>query len=131
MNNSEFPYVKRTQKDYSMSFKLQIVNSIENRELTAIQAVERYGIQSRSTVTKWLRKYGTFDWQNKTPYTVSKSPEQRLLELEQENRLLKKQKKTLEKQVEHADKKAILFDMMIDLAEKEYNIPIRKNSSPE
>ena len=27
--------------------------------------------------------------------------------------------------------KAIIFDMMIDLAEKEYNIPIRKNSLPE
>ena len=61
---------------------------------------------------------------------MSKTPEQRLLELEQENRLLKKQKRTLEKQVEQADKKAIIFDMMIDLAEKEYNIPIRKNSSP-
>jgi len=24
-----------------------------------------------------------------------------------------------------------MFDMMIDLAEKEYNIPIRKNSKPE
>ncbi|WP_262890278.1 hypothetical protein [Maribacter aquimaris] len=44
---------------------------------------------------------------------------------------MKKQKKTLEKQVERADKKAIIFDMIIDLAEKEYNIPIRKNSSPE
>lgn len=131
MKNSEFPYVKRTQKDYSMSFKLELVCAIENGELTATQAVERYGIQSRSTVTKWVRKYGTFDWQNKTPYTMSKSPEQRLLELEQENRLLKKQKNTLEKQVERADKKAIIFDMMIDLAEKEYNIPIRKNSWPE
>ena len=131
MNNSEFPYVKRTQKVYSMSFKLELVSAIENGELTATQAVERYCIQSRSTVTSWMRKYGTFDWQNKTPYTMSKSPEQRLLELEQENRLLKKQKNTLEKQVERADKKAIIFDMMIDLAEKEYNIPIRKNSSPE
>jgi transposase len=37
----------------------------------------------------------------------------------------------LESQIEKADKKAILFDMMIYLAEKEYNIPIRKNSSPE
>ena len=36
-----------------------------------------------------------------------------------------------EKQVERADKKSIIFDMMIDLAEKEYNISIRKNSSPE
>ncbi|MBC8770640.1 helix-turn-helix domain-containing protein [Arenibacter sp. BSSL-BM3] len=124
-------YIKRTQKDYSMSFKLKVVNEIENGELTATQAVKRYGIQARSTVTSWMRKYGNFDWHNKTPYTMSKTPEQRLLELEQENRLLKKQKRTLEKQVEQADKKAIIFDMMIDLAEKEYNIPIRKNSSPE
>jgi transposase len=34
----------------------------------------------------------------------------------------------LEKQVEAADKKAIIFDMMIGLAEKEFNIPIRKNA---
>ncbi|MBD0779642.1 IS3 family transposase, partial [Maribacter sp. ANRC-HE7] len=53
MNDSESPYVKRTQKDYSMSFKLQLVSSIENGELTATQAVERYGIQARSTVTGW------------------------------------------------------------------------------
>ena len=46
-------------------------------------------------------------------------------------KLLEKQKAFLERQIEQADKKAIIFDMMIDLAEKEYNIPIRKNSLPE
>lgn len=53
------------------------------------------------------------------------------MELEQRVKLLEKQKALLEKQVENADKKSIIFDMMIDLAEKEYNIPIRKNSLPE
>ena len=62
---------------------------------------------------------------------MPKIPEQKLLELEQEVRFLKKQKAFLEKQVEQSDKKVILFDMMIGLAEKEYNIPIRKNSKPE
>lgn len=62
---------------------------------------------------------------------MPKSPEQRILELEQKVKLLEKQKKFLEKQIETADKKAIIFDMMIDIAEKEYNIPIRKNSLPE
>lgn len=61
---------------------------------------------------------------------MPKTPEQKLMELEQENRLLRKQKSFLEKQVEQSDKKAIIFDMMIELAEKEYNIPIRKNSLP-
>ncbi len=124
-------YVKRTQKDYSMSLKLQMVESIESGKLSTTQAQRKYGIQTRSTVVNWLRKYGTFDWENQTPSNMPKTPEQKLLELEQEVRLLKKQKTFLEKQVNQSDKKAILFDMMIDLAEKEYNIPIRKNSKPE
>lgn len=79
----------------------------------------------------WLRKYGTFDWENQTPSHMPKTPEQKLLELEQKVRLLQKQKAFLEKQVEQANRKVVLFDMMIDLAEKEYNIPIRKNSKPK
>lgn len=124
-------YVKRTQKDYSLSLKLQIVQSIERGELSTTQATRRYGIQCRKTVVNWLRKYGNFDWENQTSLPMPKTLEQRLLELEQEVRLLKKQKASLEKQVEQSDKKIILFDMMINLAEKEYNIPIRKNSKPE
>ena len=124
-------YVKRTQKDYSLSLKLQIVQAIEQQKLSTTQAQRKYGIQARSTVVNWLRKYGTFDWENQTPSNMLKTPEQKLLELEQEVRLLKKQKAFLEKQIEQSDKKVILFDMMIDLAEKQYNIPIRKNSKPE
>ena len=124
-------YVKRTQKDYSLSLKLQIVKSIERGELSTTQATLKYGIQCRKTVVNWLRKYGNFDWENQTPFNKPKTPEQRLLELEQEVRLLKKQKASLEKQVEQSDKKIILFDMMINLAEKEYNIPVRKNFKPE
>lgn len=62
---------------------------------------------------------------------MTNSPNRKLMELEQEVILLKKQKVFLEKQVEQANKKAIIFDMMIDLAEKEYNIPILKNFSPK
>jgi transposase len=124
-------YVKHTQKDYPLSLKLQIVQSIEQGKLSTTEATRKYGIQCRKTVVNWLRKYGNFDWENQTPNNMPKTPQQRLLELGQEIRLLKKQKSFLEKQVEQSDKKAIMFDMMIDLAEKEYNIPIRKNSKPE
>jgi len=124
-------YLKRTQKDYSLSLKLQIVQLIEQGQLSTTQAKKQYGIQARSTVVSWLRKYGNFDWENQTPSHMAKTPEHKLLELEQEVRLLKKQKAFLEKQVAQSDRKAIMFDMMIDLAEKEYNISIRKNSKPE
>jgi transposase-like protein len=124
-------YVKRTQKDYSMSFKLQVVKEVESGEVSATGATKKYGIQGNRTVIMWLRKYGTFDWENQTPSNMPKNQEQKLLELEQKVKLLEKQKAFLEKQVETADKKAIIFDMMIDLAEKEFNIPIRKKCSPE
>lgn len=127
----ESVYTKRSQKDYSMSLKLVVVQEIESGELSTTGAQRKYGIQARSTVVNWLRKYGTFDWENQTPSNMPKSKDQQLMELEQKVRLLEKQKAMLEKQVERADKKSIIFDMMIDLAEKEYNIPIRKNSLPE
>jgi len=124
-------YVKRTQRDYSMSFKLSVVKEIESGELSTVGACRKYGIQSRSTVVSWLRKFGVFDWENQTPSNMPKSPEQKIMELEAQVKLLQKQKAFLEKQAYVADKKAIIFDMMINLAEEEYQIDIRKNSPPE
>lgn len=128
---SETNYVKRSQKDYTSSFKLQVVREVESGQLSATSAQRKYGIQARSTIVSWLRKYGNFDWENQTPSNMPKSPEQRLLELEAKVKLLEKQKAHLERQNHISDQKAIIFDMMIDIAEQEYNIDIRKNSSPE
>lgn len=124
-------YVKRTQRDYSMSLKLQIVQEIERGELSTHAAQRKYGIQARSTLIQWLRKYGKFDWENQTPSHMPKTPEQKIMELEAKVRLLEKQKAHLERQAYVADKKAIIFDMMIDLAEEEYKVDIRKNLPPE
>jgi hypothetical protein len=62
---------------------------------------------------------------------MEKSPEQKVLELESKVRLLERQKESLEKQLKFQQDKAIMFDMMIDIAEKELKIPIRKKSVPE
>jgi transposase-like protein len=121
-------YVKRTQKSYSLQFKLQVVKEVESGEQSQTSARLKYGIQGDNTVKKWLQKYGTFDWENQTPLNMPKTPEQRIMELEAKVKLLEKQKTYLEHQVSVSDKKAIIFDMMIDLAEKEYRIDIRKNS---
>ncbi|MDP4201306.1 MAG: transposase [Bacteroidota bacterium] len=123
-------HVKRIQKDYSLSFKLSVVSEVEKGEISTKSAQRKYGIQGNATIVQWLRKYGTFDWENQTPSNMPKSKEQKILELEQKIKLLEKQKAFLEKQVENSDKKAIFFDMMIDMAEKEFHIPIRKNSLP-
>ena len=124
-------YVKRTQKDYSISFKLQVVQEIELGELSRIEACHKYGIQAKSTIKEWLRKYGNFDWENQVPTTMSKTPEQKILELEAKVKLLEKQKARAEHLAERSDKKVIIFDMLVDMAEKEYDIQIRKNYTPD
>lgn len=124
-------YVRRSQKDYNMSFKLLVVQEIERGDISITSATKKYGIQGRATVINWLRKFGTFDWETQTPSNMPKSKDQKILELEQKIKLLEKQKTFLEKQVELSDKKAVFFDMMIDMAEEEFKIPIRKNSLPE
>ncbi|MGF7232598.1 helix-turn-helix domain-containing protein [Arachidicoccus sp.] len=124
-------YVKRTQKDYSLQFKIQLVKEVESGTLGLSEARKKYGIQGDSTVRKWLQKYGNFDWDNQMSTNMPKSPEQKVLELEAKVKLLEKQKAQLERQNYIADEKAIIFDMMIDIAEKEFKIDIRKNASSE
>jgi transposase len=49
---------KRTQRDYTLAFKLAVVDQVEKGELSYKAAQARYGIQGRSTVLNWLRKHG-------------------------------------------------------------------------
>lgn len=124
---------KRTQKDYSLSFKLQVVKEIELGHLTRVQAMDKYGIQSGSTIRAWLKKYGNFalDYTIKQSKRMGKTPQQRILELEQELIFAKKQQAKLEHELSQSNKKVVLFDMMIDIAEEELDIKIRKKSDPE
>lgn len=43
-------YVKRTQRDYTLTLKLNVVKEIESGKLTLSQAQKQYGIQGDSTI---------------------------------------------------------------------------------
>ena len=119
---------KRTQRDYTLAFKLAVVDQVEKGELTYHQAQQRYGIQGRSTVLVWLRKHGRQDWGrlegslNRRSDPVGKTdqpltPEQRI--------------KELETQLTHANEKAQLFEAMLDVIRKEYGVKLPKKPSGE
>ena len=40
---------KRTQRDYSLAFKLQVIGEVERGELNQDQASRKYGIQGNTT----------------------------------------------------------------------------------
>lgn len=129
MKETKHKYVKRTQRDYTMPFKLAVVQEVERTGIGVCAVARKYGIQSETTVTTWLKKYGNFDVANKTSKPMEKSKEQKLMELEERVKMLERQNNRLQHELEMKDHKVAFFDMMIDMAEKEFNIDIKKNSS--
>ena len=117
--------VKRTQRDYSLSFKLAVVDQIEKGEMTYGQAQERYGIQGRSTVLVWLRKHGRQDWSQGASIRDERScamsdpktltPEQRIKELEQRLELM--------------SQKAQFFETVVDVLKNDYGVSVVKKRS--
>lgn len=120
MSSTEKKRVKRSQRDYTLAFKLSVVEEVEKGSLSYKQAQRKYGIQGRSTVLVWLRKLGTLDWslpQLRQLSSKEKTPEQRIKELEAAL--------DLEKQ------KNLLLTTVIDIAEKQYGLAIRKKPLPK
>src|SRR5438552_679778 len=86
---------KRTQKDYSLAFKLQIIEDVEKGLLSYKQAQKKYGIQGRTTVLKWLRKHGRLDWKSKLPVKDKAPPKKRITDLEAKIKRLEQEKEIL------------------------------------
>lgn len=85
MENPDPFRVKRTQRDYSLAFKLSVVAQVEKGEYSYKQAQRHYGIQGKSTVLNWLRKHGTLHWSSPRGPAMAKSPptpEQKIKHLE-------------------------------------------------
>lgn len=96
-------YLKRTQRDYSLSFKLQVVDEVEKGHLTWKQSQKKYGIQGRSTVLVWLRKHGTLDWTSKTPMKKKAPPKTYISQLEAKIKRLEAEKEILNRAIDIAD----------------------------
>lgn len=131
MKRTENKYVRRTQKDYPMSFKLSVVREYEETKVSLEELTRKYGIQGHNTVRQWINKFGTFDWQNLTLEPMAKTKSQELLELREKVKVLERKNARLEKELEQKDMKAEFFNLMIEIAEEEYGVDIRKKCSPE
>ncbi|WP_409449598.1 MULTISPECIES: IS3 family transposase [Acinetobacter] len=113
--------VKRTQRDYSLAFKLSVVDQIEKGEMTYKQAQSRYGIQGRSTVLVWLRKHCKLDWSKGMPLPLGVQPMSNPLPLTPEQRI-----KELERQLVETQRKAEFFEAVIDVLKQDYGVSLVK-----
>jgi transposase len=108
--------VKRTQRDYTLGFKLAVVNQVEQGNFTYKQAQIHYGIQGRSTVLVWLRKYGKLDWSK--PICMPDMPKPKETPTQKIKRL--------ERQLEEEQMKNIVLNKMVDIMDKEHGAGLRK-----
>lgn len=120
MKDQEPTRKKRTQRDYTLGFKLQVVSQVEKGDFTYKQAQKYYGIQGRSTVLVWLRKYGNLDWSKPRIHNMSKSKESPAQKI-----------KRLEKELEDEKLKNKVLNRMIDISDKQYGTQIRKKYSSQ
>ena len=116
-NRGRGPGVKRTQRDYSFAFKMQVVSEVEKGEYTYRQSQRKYGIQGRSTVLQWLRKYSTLDWKSrKDGMSSTKKPNPRA------------EIRRLERELERSKAEVAVLQRAFKIAEQELGVDLRKNT---
>lgn len=117
MVKSEKQRCRRSQRDYSLGFKLSVVGAVENGDMTYKQAQKIYGIQGRSTVLTWCRKHGKLDWTQPVrmmPISpqATETPAQKI--------------KRLERELEDERQRTLLLNEVIDILDAEHGAGLRK-----
>jgi transposase len=118
--------VKRSQRDYTLAFKLGVVDQVEKGQMSYKQAQRHFGIQGRSTVLVWLRRHGKLDWASRP----SAAQVGGFMSTEPASPLTPEQQiKALQVQLKEANEKAQLFEAMLDVIKKEYGVRLTKKPS--
>lgn len=104
--------------------RMAVVAEYQAGKMTAAQIVEKYHLSSRQVLFSWMDRYTreeSLSLGTRENDDMAKDPEERIRELELENR-------RLQKALDTETLRAKAFDTMIELAESRFNIPIRKKS---
>ncbi len=109
------------RQGYTEAFKRHVVWEVESGRISKSEASRKYGILGHSTILKWCRKYGRKSQihTGKEQRVVMTDPDRELLYLRNENKALKEK-------LEDAWDKNLIWETLVDVAERELQIPIRK-----
>jgi transposase-like protein len=104
---------------YSDEFKKTVVNEVLSGRMCKEEARRWYGIKGKSSILYWIRKFAP------SQITEMKKLKQKVqnpsIELEAEN-------KRLREELNLERLRTLSLNVMIDIAEEEFKIPIRKKS---
>ena len=109
---------RKRNRIFSDELKRKIVNDLEHNIASIPQIVSCYDV-SRTSVYKWLYKYSAYAKRGERVVVEKKSEARKTEEL-------KKQIKELERIIGQKQIQIDIKDRIIELAEKKYNIDIKK-----
>lgn len=109
---------------YSMAFKIHVVSEIESGRLSMEGARRRYGIPGGSTVSGWVRRLGKQHLLAKVVRVETPGERDQL-------KVQSKRIQELEGALADAHIKLMAYEKLIELAEDEYKLDIKKNFGTE
>lgn len=119
---------RRKPQVYSEELKWKVVKEVLSGELSKTEAKKKYNIGSNSAILYWMRQFSG----------VENPRESRMLFMTdkktiKENKLTKDQKeiKELKEELRKEKNRVLLYEAMMEIAEEDYGIEIRKKSGAE
>jgi len=114
-NSEPKPY-----RNYSVAFKMKVVEEVENGLITGYEARKLYGIPGKATIGEWIQKYGINERINRTVYVMTHEEELEVIRLRKEVRQLKRS-------LGDSQVRSLALESLIELAEEKYHLEIKKN----
>jgi transposase len=118
--------MKRKVNQFPDELKFKIVQEYVQSSISKKDLMQKYGVRGNSCIMNWMRKFGLSyptEEQIKVNNQVTKESRKTPQERELEQKL-----KTLEQELEYEKLRTKALNTLIDIAEEELNISIRKKS---
>jgi transposase len=107
----------RAPRQYSLSFKRQVVREYEQGLLNKDQLMRKYDLGGNSCVLEWCREFGKFD------YSAGSSSRGRPMKDPQKQRI-----RELEAKLKAAELKIKVYQKVIEVSDKEFGTDLVKKS---
>jgi transposase len=122
------------KRHYSELFKRKVIEEYLHSGQSKMSLLKKYDIKMKSGIQRWIQQLGYEDIHQKARYlrpniTLTLATKKTFNSVPSSEQSLETRVKELERQLEDEQLRSEAYQRIIDIAEKEFNIPIRKKPS--
>lgn len=119
------------KRHYSELFKRKVIEEYLSSGQSKMSLLKKYDIRMKSGIQRWIRQLGYEDIHQKvrylsSPNTLTLASKKTSDLVSEPSHLLENRIKELERRLEDEQLRSDAYQRIIEIAEKEFNIPIRK-----